>query len=84
MLLILIKFDVFDDHKSISTISHQFSQKFEVDQQWCQDPFYGPTKGIIEPLTCPMVDGLSAQYCRKVIQEGESKMPSNFVLMKIR
>ena len=80
-MLILIKFDVFDDHKSISTISHQFSQKFEVDQQWCQDPFYDATKGIIEPLTCPMVEGLSARYCRKVVQEGEFKTPSNFVLM---
>ena len=70
--------------KTLLIFHINFHEKIQVDQQWCQDPFYGPTKGIIEPLTCPMVDGLSARYCRKVIQEGESKMPSNFVLMKTR
>ena len=59
--------------KTLLLFQINFLEKFEVDQQWCQDPFHEPTKGIIEPLTCPMVDGLSAQYCRKIIQEGESR-----------
>ena len=54
-----------------STFLTNICNLWVVHQDWCQDPFHDHSRGFIEPLTCPLLDGMSARYCRKIKQEGK-------------
>ena len=52
--------------------------------QWCQDPFFTPKKGIFEPTACPLLDGVPAQYCRKVDQTGKRMIKHMYPSIKFK